>query len=95
LELTNFDRKSFVILQLNFVYDPEAQCTEFMGFVNLFTEGHNDRRELLRSYLNAIVYSRIHYQVFLYLLGPGATGKSILSLIAMAMMGYKACISTT
>jgi len=85
----------FVNTRLPFGYDPQAQCPNFHLFLKKFSEGHDDRIQFLRAYLKATVMSNTSFQMFLYILGKGATGKSTFGHIASALVGDRATLATS
>lgn len=64
LELSAHSRKYFLTSKLDFEYNPENECPKFLTFINEFCEGHGDRIQLIRSYLNAVVHSKKSFSSF-------------------------------
>nr|YP_009710004.1 putative phage/plasmid DNA primase [Coleochaete scutata]QFU80109.1 putative phage/plasmid DNA primase [Coleochaete scutata] len=85
----------FVTSYLPFPYDETASCPTFLNFIRAFCSGHEDRITFIRSFFWAVIHQRTDLQVFLHLRGPGGTGKSTLALIATALVGKEATVTTT
>lgn len=80
--------------QLPYNYDPHATCELIQDWLLESMEWHEDRVQLLRAYLNAIVTGRIDLQRFMECLGPGGTGKSTFANLAIALIGLPNVFST-
>jgi len=94
-ELMKWTPNIFVTSGLHYSYNPEATCNEFCRFLADICENHEDRMLFLRAYLNALIHSRVDLQIFLYMLGPGGTGKTQFSLIATALVGKEGTLTTS
>lgn len=64
-------------------------------FIDDMADGYGDRKILLRAFLNTIVLSKLDFQVILYIHGPGASGKSILTTVCTALTGENSVITTS
>lgn len=88
--------KYFTTHKMVYPYDPLAKDTPvFLKFIEDFWSGYNDRIAYLRSMLNAVVCSKITYQVIFYIFGPGAPGKFQLPTLLIALIGEQSGVSTT
>ncbi len=77
-------------------YDPKANYTPvFDKFINYFCGGHQNRKNYIRSILYTIVFIMLKFQVFIYIFGPGASGKSMFTNLLMPLLGEQSVISTT
>nr|QYC94343.1 putative phage/plasmid DNA primase [Oedogonium sp. 210] len=85
----------FLTSKVSFVYDPKATCPRFMEFLQEFSLGHSDRISFVKAWLNALIFQRIDYQIFLVLIGQAATGKSTLAHVATALVGIDGTITTS
>jgi phage/plasmid-associated DNA primase len=94
-ELTDRSPDLFVTTRVSFPYLETTECNSFMKFIYEFCSHHEDRVQFIRSFLYALVHSRVDLQVFLYLLGPGGTGKSVLASLATALIGKEATLTTS
>ena len=94
-EFTEWSPDHFVTTRLPFSYKREADCPQFMKYVEEFCSNYEDRIQFIRAFLNAVLHSRVDLQIFLYVWGPGGTGKSVLAQIATALVGKEATITTT
>ena len=95
LDLEPWNAEYFLPSSLPFPYKPDASPHRFFEFLEGVTEGFEDRKEFLRSFLYATIHQRVDLQVFLYLYGKGGTGKSTLALIASALIGDEGVYSTS
>jgi putative DNA primase/helicase len=79
---------------LPYSYEPAATC---QPIVDWFKEmvGEEDQIELLRCYLAAIVRGKSELHRFIELIGPGGTGKSTFTNLAIALVGANNTHSTT
>lgn len=85
----------FLSSALPFSYDPKSECNSFKEYLNSFCMGYQDRVEFIRSFFYAVLHQDTSLQVFLYLYGPGGSGKSTIANILAALVGYDGVISTT
>lgn len=75
--------------QLPYDYDPAATCEPIQDWLLETQDGDLQRMQLLRAYLKAIVTGRTDLQRFVELVGPGGTGKSTYSRLAIALVGLQ------
>lgn len=95
-QLLPFSPEYFLTSNLTCTYDERTECHTFLKFIDKFCEHHKERTAFIQAWLSAVLHSRVELQVFLYLQGPGGTGKSQqLALIATALVGKEATITTT
>lgn len=64
-----------------------AKAPLFEEFIYQFCSFREDRVQFIRSWFWATMNSWLEGQVFLYIQGPGSTGKSQLASILTALMG--------
>lgn len=81
--------------QLPYNYDPAASCEPIQEWIKWSQGGDADRVQLLRAWLKAVVMGRYDLQRFLEMVGPGGTGKSTFTTLAIALVGLENCHSTT
>lgn len=86
-ELKNHTRNSYSTIQMNYSYDPEAECPNWLQFIEEITDGSRDRMDLLQEMFGYCLTSNTRYQKCFYLIGHGANGKSVLLSILEAMLG--------
>jgi putative DNA primase/helicase len=72
---------------LPFDYDRDAQCLNFLAWLNATVEGDEDTISLLRAWMNALLTGRPELQIFLHLIGPGGTGKSTFGRLVFVLVG--------
>nr|YP_009710029.1 putative phage/plasmid DNA primase [Coleochaete scutata]QFU80134.1 putative phage/plasmid DNA primase [Coleochaete scutata] len=85
----------FVISKLLFSYDKSANCPHFLNFLDQFCLQKEDRKELIRSWFYALVHQLLDLQIFMCIICPGGSGKSTMALVATALVGHEATITTT
>jgi P4 family phage/plasmid primase-like protien len=85
----------FQTLRLPFSYIEGAQCDKFKKFIHDFCGGHEDRINFLRSWMWAILRPWTEGHVLLYIMGPGATGKTQFVNILTALVGRENTLTTT
>jgi Family of unknown function (DUF5906)/D5 N terminal like len=93
--LSDWSPKYFTVCRLPYSYNPISKPERFFKFLHEFCEGHEDRKSFVRAFLNCLIFSRVELQIFIYILGPGGTGKSTMALIASALVGKDSTITTT
>lgn len=73
-------------------YDPEATCPLFFNFLQQIFEGDPDtdaKITYLQQWLGYLLMPTSKFQQMLWLVGPGANGKSILTGLIIRMLGKK------
>lgn len=79
---------------LPYPYIVGATCEPVQQWILETMQGKADMVQLLRAYLNAVIKSQVDLQVFLECLGPGGTGKSTFTRLAIALVGSQNVFST-
>jgi phage/plasmid-associated DNA primase len=87
--------EDFVTGRVEYSYDPGAQCPDIMNFLAQFSCGYEDRREFLRAWSWAVVRGFNRLQLFLYIMGPGGTGKTVFAHLLSALVGKHSVITTS
>jgi P4 family phage/plasmid primase-like protien len=77
-ELKNHARSNFSTIQMNYSFDPSAQCPNWLQFIEDITAGERDRQDLLQEMFGYCLTHDTRYQKCFYLIGDGANGKSVL-----------------
>jgi putative DNA primase/helicase len=85
----------FVKYRVEYPYDPNAECPQIVNFLRQFCGHFDDRLHFTRCWFWALVHSFLENQIFLYVQGPGATGKSVFTHLASAIVGKNAVITTS
>ena len=86
----------FVTGLLPFDYDPSQQlCPRFHQFLEDFTLGREDHKLWIRNWLTTVIHGDISNQVFVFILGPSGSGKSVLERVTMAMVGGENTLATS
>ena len=86
-ETRNHDRAFYSSIQLNYDYDPKAECPNWRSFVESITDDDPEKICTIREMIGYCLSSDVRYQVCFYLLGNGANGKSVLVNIMEALIG--------
>lgn len=84
----------FLIGSCSYSYEPEAQCPRFMEFLADFCQGYEDRINMIRSFMWAVLNNYTDPQIFLYISGPAATGKSVFTHTLTALLPPEAVVTT-
>ena len=96
LVFSNFSPKFFCLTKVAFPYDPNAKdCPVFMAFLDTLCEEYEDRKQFLLVMIPFIVKGILRYQVFFYVFGPGASGKSMFLETISLLIGEKSVHTTT
>ncbi|EAZ89497.1 phage/plasmid primase, P4 family [Crocosphaera chwakensis] len=72
---------------LPYDFNPLASCNPIKQWLLEMMEGDATLVNLIRAYLHGIVTGRADWQKFLALCGPGGSGKSTLTKLAIALVG--------
>lgn len=80
---------------LPYDYDAAATCPAIQAWLLSAVGGDALMVEYLRAWLAAILTGRADLQRFLYLVGPGGTGKSTFVRLAVGMIGHGNAYTTT
>lgn len=86
-ELKNHTRGNYNTIQMNYSYDPAAECPTWLQFIEDITGGERDRMDLLQEMFGYCLTHDTRYQKCFYLIGQGANGKSVLLSVLEAMIG--------
>ena len=86
-ELKNHSRGNFSTIQMNYSFDGQAECPEWLKFIEDITDGERDRADLLQEMFGYCLTHDNRYQKCFYLIGNGANGKSVLLGILEALIG--------
>lgn len=81
---------------MGFDYDSNATETPtFDKFLSDLSGGHNNSKLYLLSLLNVIVTSQLNYHIIIFLHGPAASGKTVLTTLLKALVGHESVMSST
>jgi P4 family phage/plasmid primase-like protien len=78
-----------LLWQLPYNYTAIAVCDPIIEWLRFTQNGDEQRVQLLRAYLKAVVCGRVDLQRFAELIGPGGTGKSTFVNLAIALIGIQ------
>mgnify|MGYP003109264452 FL=1 len=87
-------RQLYLIHQQPYPYLPEADCPQIKEWLAWTQYGHEDRVQLLRAYMRAVLLQAQYVQMFLELIGYGRTGKSSFANLCVALVGRDNTAST-
>jgi len=85
----------FSTWSLPFDYDPEAQCPDWLAFLEDVFEGDPESIRTLKQWFGYLVSSRTDLEKILALIGPPRSGKGTIADVVEAMMGRKTTESFT
>ena len=94
-EVRQWSPEVFALNRVPYVYSGMKAIPKFETFLDDFTGGDQDKKKFVRATLNALLYSRVELQIFIYIYGKGGTGKSTLAIIAVALVGLESTHSTS
>ena len=80
---------------LPFDYTAEAQCPNFLDWLNIAVDKDDETIRLLQAWINAVLTGRPDLQVFLHLIGPAGTGKGTFGRIIYFLVGTDNATTTT
>ncbi len=80
---------------LPYNYNPLTCCDPIINWLTTMCGGDLQLVQLMRAYLYGIVTGRTDWQKYLELIGPGGTGKSTLTRLAIALVGANNTHTTT
>jgi putative DNA primase/helicase len=85
----------FLTSKVSYSYEPGATCPIFLNFLKNICGGHEDRVSMIRAWFHTVICGSKEAQVFFYLYGPAASGKTMLSNYLAALIGRDRVIYTT
>jgi putative DNA primase/helicase len=94
LSLEPHDMKVFSTTQLPIAFDPKARCPEFKAFLREIFMGDKELIRLVQEIMGYILSPRVDAQKFFIFYSPGASGKSTLCDILLALAGGEENVST-
>ena len=80
---------------LPYAYDRAADCPHIKAYLHAATKGNAEKMNYLLAWFAAVLFGRADLQKFLYLVGPGGTGKSTFLRLCISMIGRHNVHSTT
>lgn len=75
-------------------YQPGGNCPVFMAWLEKATSGNQDKQLMLQAFLAAALTGRADLQRFVFMLGPGGSGKSTFIRLLVLILGSDNCITT-
>ncbi len=80
---------------LPYEYNPSLTCDPVVNWLTTMCQGDGHLVQLMRAYLSGIVTGHTVWQKYLELIGPGGTGKSTFTRLAIALVGVNNTHTTT
>ena len=74
---------------LRFNYNPEAECPQTIQWLTFTQYGDDQRVQLIRAWMRAVLVSATDIQKFVEVVGPGKTGKSSWLKMCNALVGHE------
>lgn len=94
MEFGPHQKEIYSTSQLPYPYNPIADCPKIKNWLSFTQWGDQERVQLLRAWLRAVLLGRPELQVFLELIGAANAGKSSFSNLCSALVGYKNTFAT-
>jgi len=85
----------FTTSSVPYDYDPEAECPEWMSFLEKVFPGDTQSQELLQEWAGYVVSGWTHYQKGIQLIGPPRAGKGTIARILEKLIGKENSVGTT
>ena len=82
-------REYYSLRQMSYCYDPEADCPEWLSFLETVTNGDESKQNLLQEMFGYCLTRDVRYQTCFCLIGEGANGKSVLLKVLEAVVGHE------
>lgn len=93
---SSFTPEVFCLSKVSFPYDANSKlCPRFFDFLDTFCDGQTDRKKFIQVMMHLIVKSVLDLQVFFYIFGPGASGKSMFIQLLTLQLGEQSVHTTT
>ena len=89
MTLEEFDRLKYINEQLPYNYDAGAKAPGICSWLAHTQWGNNDRVQVLRAWLRAVLTGGSDLQKFVEIIGPGKSGKSTYANLCVALVGKK------
>jgi len=89
MTLEEFDRKKYINEQLPYNYDAGAKAPGICRWLAHTQWGNDDRVQVLRAWLRAVLTGGSDLQKFVEIIGPGKSGKSTYANLCVALVGKK------
>ena len=86
-ELSEPRREEKITHALSFQYDPSNTCDQIKNWLSFTQFGDEDRVQLLRAWMRAVLTCSGHIQKFMEVVGPGKSGKSSFMKLCTALVG--------
>jgi P4 family phage/plasmid primase-like protien len=77
----------FCLTHLPYAYDDQAECPDWLAFLDQVTEGDSERIELLQQWAGYLLKQSTSEQKFLLIAGEGGNGKTVFTTILEKMVG--------
>lgn len=85
----------FTTSAVPYAYDPEADCPEWLSFLEKVFPGDKDAHQLLQEWAGYVVSGWTHYQKGIQLIGPPRAGKGTIARILEKLIGQENAVGST
>lgn len=83
----------FTYNSLPFEYDPQAQCPQWLAFLNDIWGADQESKDLLQEYFGYILSGDTRQQKFLNIIGPRRSGKGTINRVLTELLGQANVVS--
>ena len=88
-KLRDFNKLDYSTIQLDYEYNPEAQCPKFKKFIKDITDSDIDKAKLIQEVLGYILFPNNSLHEAFFFIGNGGNGKSVLLKIIEALFNIE------
>jgi putative DNA primase/helicase len=85
--LRDFDRRDYLTRQLDFAFDPEASCPQWLRFLDTVFAGNRELIDYMQRAIGYTLTGDTSEQCLFLCHGPGANGKSVMLEVITALLG--------
>jgi phage/plasmid-associated DNA primase len=85
----------WVLYKLPYLYDLSAKAPVWEQYIHHLCSGQVDRVETIRAWLWCLLRGWMESQTMMHVYGPGGTGKTVLALVATALVGKENTVTTS
>jgi len=76
-KIRNHDPKDLITAKTSFNFDPDANCPEWIKFINQVTNQNIDLQKYIQKLCGYCLMGERNEQIIVFIVGPGANGKSV------------------
>lgn len=90
-ELQEHKQEFYSTIRIPLEYDPDAECPQFLEFLNQVFEGDDERIAVAQEWFGYLLTAENKAQKALFLYGTGANGKGVFTNILTELIGAANC----